>query len=167
MCVILFRLWHKPKDKNLLKWILNCRFFKFDVNNIKMLNNKTIRRLFSLLLLVCIGASNASEPEFQCFVPGECIFSQNIDILAAKEEIQCLEMCQNNVNCTWFTFYPETDICQLFVSCGSIDDTYCPLCTTGQKECSIPEPVCWVEGLCLGNVTHTEEKIRYSGQACT
>ena len=132
-----------------------------------MLNDKTIRRLFSLLLLVYIGASNASEPDFQCLVPGECIFSQNFDILAAKEEIQCLEMCQNNANCTWFTFYPETDICQLFVSCGSIDDTYCPLCTTGQKECSIPEPVCWVEGLCLGNVTHTEEKIRYSGQACT
>ena len=29
-----------------------------------------------------------------------------------------------------------------------------------------PESVCWVKGLCNGNVTHTEEKIRYLGQPC-
>ena len=132
-----------------------------------MLRNKLPGSFFFLLFLVYIGEIKASEPDYQCFVPGECIFSQNFDILAAKEEIQCLELCQNNDNCTWFTFYPETNICQLFDSCGSIDDKKCPLCKTGQKECSIPDPVCWVEGLCLGNVTHTEEKIRYSGQACT
>ena len=122
----------------------------------------TFNSLFSVLLLVCIGASKASGQDYQCFVPGECIFSQHIDILASKDEFQCLELCQNNVNCTWFTFYPDDSAsCQLFATCGSISDTLCPQCITGQKECSSPEPVCWVQGHCLGNVTHTESNIRY------
>ena len=129
-----------------------------------MVYNQTSRSFFFLLLLAYTGVCNASGPESQCFIPGECIFSQSIGIFSSKDEIQCLEMCQNNVNCTWFTFYPETEICQLFVSCGSIDDKLCPICITGQKECSIPEPVCWVEGVCLGNITHTQENIRYLGQ---
>ena len=129
-----------------------------------MLRNQTSQCFFCLLVLAYIKASNASEVDYQCLVPGECIFSQSIGILPSKDKIQCLELCQNHVNCNWFTFYPETEICQLFVSCGSIDDKLCPICITGQKECSIPEPVCWVEGVCLGNITHTQENIRYLGQ---
>ena len=115
-----------------------------------------------LILLAYSGESNASEQDYQCFVPGECMFSQHIEIVVSKDEFQCLESCQNNVNCTWFTFYPDDyGTCQLFASCGKIDDTLCPLCKTGQKECTIPEPVCWIQGHCLGNVTHTETNIGY------
>ena len=117
--------------------------------------------IFCLLFLADVRASNASEPDYQCSVPGECILSQHLDLVASKDELQCLELCKQEVNCTWFTFYPETGSCQMFTSCLGIDDSRCPLCLTGQRECSFPEPVCWVEGQCLGNVIHTEEKIRY------
>ena len=130
--------------------------------NLKMLAKGTHISFFCLLFLVYIGASNASEQDYQCFVPGECIFSQQIDIVASKDEFQCLELCQNNANCTWFTFYPDNSgSCQLFASCGAISDTLCPLCITGQNECSLTKPVCWIQGDCLGNVTHTESNIRY------
>jgi hypothetical protein len=119
------------------------------------------RVFFCLFFLACLRSSNAAEPDYQCFVPGECILSQHIDLVASTDEVQCLKMCQSTMDCTWFTFYPETGSCQLFANCAIIDDTQCPLCKTGQAECSIPGPVCWVKGHCLGNVIHTEEKIRF------
>ena len=132
-----------------------------------MLRNQTSQYFFCLLILAYIKASNASEVDNQCLVPGECIFSQSIGIIPSNDKIQCLELCQNHFNCNWFTFYPDTDLCQLFVSCGSINDKQCPLCVAGHKDCPIPKIECWIKGLCLGNVTHTQDKIRYSCQVST
>ena len=127
-----------------------------------MIDKITPKTYYVLLFLLYTGASDASDPNYQCFVPGECIFSQHINIVVSKDEVQCLQLCKNNLNCTWFTFYPDDfGSCQLFSNCESIDDSQCPLCITGQEECSIPEPVCWVQGHCLGKVTHTESNVRY------
>ena len=114
---------------------------------------------FSILVQVCQGKAEHKSEDYQCFVAGECTFGQQVDVLESADELQCLTICQATANCTWFTFFPNSESCELFSSCGTVDDTLCPECISGQKECSIPEPTCWVQGNCHGNVTHTEDNI--------
>jgi hypothetical protein len=82
----------------------------------------------------------------KCFVSGECTNSQELEIIPSKDEFECLESCHQNINCTWFTFFPDSGVCHLLSSCGSIEETFCPNCISGQKECDNTVPICFVQG---------------------
>jgi hypothetical protein len=84
--------------------------------------------------------------DLQCFIPGECTNSQGLDILPSVDEFQCLESCQENTNCTWFSFFPDSNFCQTFSSCKNVDETLCPNCISGQRECENLAPTCFVQG---------------------
>ena len=116
--------------------------------------------LFFLFFVVGVDRTLAQTNDFQCFITGECQNDQHLDIKYSHDEYDCLEICKNNPLCTWFTFYPASETCHLSVGCGSVDATQCPLCVSGQTECSPPEPDCQMVGQCLGNVIHIEENVR-------
>ena len=124
-----------------------------------------LKHLFGYLPLLILSIFSlqptfAFTRDLQCFVPGECNNGQLLSVQATANEFKCLDICQLNRNCAWFSFNPESGSCLLFASCLNFDESLCPLCVNGQKECTIPEPICQTEGFCLGNVTHTEYNVR-------
>ena len=100
--------------------------------------------LFAVSLFV---EANNIEDDLKCFVSGQCTNTENLDILSVDDEFKCLDECHNLSKCTWFTFNPESKSCVLFSNCVKIDESSCPLCLSGQREC--PDPVCWVQGMLL------------------
>jgi hypothetical protein len=103
--------------------------------------------LFSVLLLLASGLPNPGNcNDLQCFTSGECTNSQELEILLSEDEFECLDSCQQNTNCTWFSFFPNSNVCHLLSSCGRVEDTFCPNCISGQKECDNPVPVCFAPG---------------------
>ena len=116
---------------------MNCNFFISFVY------------IFTFFILKC-----ESKKELKCFVSGECTFSQHLELFTSKDEFECLGSCKTNSNCTWFTYYPASSSCQLFSNCKNVDDAFCTDCQSGQKECQVPEPVCWVQGIYLKKITY-------------
>ena len=114
--------------------------------------------LFTFLIKLIVVKSHKGD--LQCFLPGECTNSTLLSFQTTTDQYECLDICKSQANCTWFTFKLETKVCLLFETCGNVDATLCPQCVSGQRECSPPEPICWVQGYCHGNVLHTEDNIR-------
>ena len=119
------------------------------------------------LFYILLGGSSVKSQiiphteDLQCFLPGECTNSTLLSFQTTTDQYECLNICKSQAKCTWFTFKLETKVCLLFETCGNVDATLCPQCVSGQRECSPPEPICWVQGYCHGNVLHTEDNIRY------
>ena len=108
---------------------------------------------FSLQQIFFIGLLNLGNcNDLQCFISGECTYSQGLDILPSKDEFQCLDNCHQNANCTWFSFFPDSLACHLMSNCQSIADTFCPHCISGQRECDNPAPTCFVNGWCFFSI---------------
>ncbi len=61
-------------------------------------------------------------------------------------QFECLDICKSNSNCTWFTYFPHSDFCNLFANCTAIEDEFCSDCISGEQACLPPEPICWVIG---------------------
>jgi len=118
---------------------------------------------YKLLFLFCIVALSPHltfARDAQCFVSGEYINSQFIDITISQNENQCLSVCKENSNCSCFTYLPSSASCIIFYTCGEIDATNCSECISGERECTVPEPICFVQGVCHGDVIHTEDLVR-------
>ncbi len=69
-------------------------------------------------------------------------------------QFACLEKCKSDTNCNWFTFFPESNICELLHNCSNLDVQRCPDCLTGQSNCVPEEPTCFVKGECRGKKLH-------------
>jgi len=69
----------------------------------------------------------------------------------ASDEFTCLQICQSDPNCQWLTFFPDSNYCALLENCQTLD-TKCLNCLSSQRECTQDEPVCFVEGLCMGTI---------------
>ena len=95
----------------------------------------------------------------QCFVPGECINSNLLEIVGATDQYKCLKECQADTRCTWFTYDQELGGCRLLSNCLLLDDTNCPQCISGESACTVPFPFCWFQGKCRGNVAQVEENV--------
>ena len=53
------------------------------------------------------------------------------------DEFACLEFCQSEAECDWFTFYPQTNYCELFLNCTYLDSDICPECLSGSQNCTV------------------------------
>ena len=115
--------------------------------------------IFLIVLFIIPCQSYEDHRDLQCFLPGECTNGILLAAQTTANEYECLDFCKSLANCTWFTFYPESNACFLYENCESIDEALCSECLSGQKECSAPEPTCWVQGYCHGHVLHNEERI--------
>ncbi len=120
---------------------------------------KNILLWFFGILRLAHLISGSVVKEKQCFVPGECTQGLHVDFQWAKDQNECLSLCNDNFMCRWFTFYPTTSTCQLFVTCGTIETSQCHKCVTGQRDCIPVEPLCFISGKCIGNVVKTEQGV--------
>ncbi len=124
-------------------WIIlltNTEFYDMPLHNLPF--SQTSFNIFHFIWITNPGNCN----DLQCFIPGECRNSLGLDILPSTDKFQCLKSCQENSNCTWFSFFPDSNVCQTFSSCENIDKTLCPNCISGQRGCESQAPICFVPG---------------------
>ncbi len=112
-------------------------------NEIKILDYEVLTFFNFFIGFLVPGKRN----DLQCFISGECSNGQELNILPSKDELQCLESCQQTANCTWFSFYPDSSTCNLLSSCATIEDTNCSNCISGERECDNPKSVFFVPGI--------------------
>ena len=93
----------------------------------------------------------------QCFQSGECRDSLTVGVSITTDEFACLDLCKENLECKWFTFFTLTNLCLLFEDCQVLDEEICPECLSGQHFCIPDEPVCNVQGFCSGVLDQFEE----------
>ena len=74
-----------------------------------------------------------SCPALECHRPHKCKgdFVNSISLHHLEE---CIEICNNNVPCKWFTFEKSNDICMMYEDCSETLD--CATCASGPKLCS-------------------------------
>lgn len=100
-------------------------------------------------LLVLSSFSVALENGLTCFEPGQCLDSLMLDLGPSKSSSDCLHKCQDEVEgCEWFTYYKDSLQCISLTTCLNLTKEGCTDCISGEKEC--PEPICNVNGKCLG-----------------
>ncbi len=82
---------------------------------------KNILILFFGITKLALVISATDVEKYRCFVPGECTEGYHVDFKWAKDQNQCLDLCNKAFLCRWFTFYPSSLTCQHFVTCGTIE----------------------------------------------
>ena len=92
-----------------------------------MLPKKNLASTFSQLLNICRCPSRECHGSFKC--QGDFVDSYDI---ATLEE--CIEKCNNHVDCQWFTLEKDNDHCILYEECENQFD--CDTCASGEKKCA-------------------------------
>ena len=84
----------------------------------------------------CVSGERECQP-LACFVQGQCegLLDFGLETNSATE---CLDVCQSFDQCTWFTYKPEVQLCLLYQTCTTLDET-CTTCISGQQGCH-PRP---------------------------
>jgi hypothetical protein len=103
------------------------------------------------LILTFLGLTMAQD----CFVPGGCVNSSLVAVSHPRDSQACLEDCQNQDGCNWFTYSEQLNFCELFNDCKSLDQD-CTDCVSGEVSCSVYQ--CNIEGICLVNIFCNLEK---------
>ena len=106
------------------------------------------RIIICLLFSICIiiGIVDAQDDQ-QCLIPGECIDSVVLKHLYTSNEHACLHACRHmDPKCHFFTYAPDSQLCELLLNCVTVSDSVCPSCISGEVTC----PICWVSGQCEG-----------------
>ena len=87
-----------------------------------------------------------------CFQRGECTDSFHLSSDFSSDEYSCLDSCNSEQLCNWFTFASAINFCKLLHNCSTVDVDKCPDCLTGQAGCLTQDPKCFVNGECRGNM---------------
>ncbi len=98
-------------------------------NNKNFLNNLLMSILFASASQILLANDN-------CFQQGQCTDSFHLSSDYTTDEYACLENCNDDLLCNWFTFSPTQSICELLHNCSAIDVPSCPGCLTGQTDCT-------------------------------
>ena len=67
----------------------------------------------------------------ECFQKGECRKSIFVGSANTPDEFTCLELCKSKTECNWFTFFQNTNYCQLFENCVELSSDVCSDCVSG------------------------------------
>jgi len=70
-----------------------------------------------------------------CFIRGVQCHGNLVSISISADEYECLSACIDNINCNWFQFETQINICYLLENCDSFDQD-CPNCIIGSRNCS-------------------------------
>ena len=76
--------------------------------------------------------------QYKLNVLGEClgeVFSFNEGIMSKTD---CLELCQQEEECKWFTYIPSSKICQVSTGCPTLNES-CDKCISGESTCKPKE----------------------------
>ncbi len=85
---------------------------------------------------LAVASSQLLNGADDCFQPGQCMDSFHLSSDYTTDEYDCLENCNDDSLCNWFTFSPTQSICELLHNCSAIDVPSCPTCLTGQTGCA-------------------------------
>ena len=86
----------------------------------------------------------------QCNIKGQCYNATLNGISITSNAKKCLENCKEAVStsgCNWYSYNPQTQICEFLDNCYMINAEGCPNCESGEVSCSIYD--CDLPGLCL------------------
>ena len=89
----------------------------------------------------------------QCDIKGECFNATLNGISITDNAKECLKECKDVLDCKWFTYNPDGQVCEFLNNCDEINDKNCPNCLSGQATCPIYQ--CNLSGLCMGNIIHS------------
>ena len=102
------------------------------------------------IFLLLINFTSASP---QCSVKGECTSSHLNGISIVANTKECLKQCEEEPDCHWYTFNPESNVCEFLENCEEINVESCPKCVSGESSC--PVYLCNLPGICMGNIIHS------------
>ena len=71
-----------------------------------------------------------------CWVTGQCLGNISHIAVQVSTAEQCLESCQQDPECRWFTHFPQDSTCQLMLDCSILDES-CEDCISGEYSCEI------------------------------
>ena len=103
--------------------------------------------MLPLLLLTLFLPELLLAQEPQCDVPGFCQ-GPLVGITIADSKADCIEYCQADSDCQWYSYDPADGACNAFSDCPSLETDACPNCVSGEDECEAY--TCFVPGECLG-----------------
>jgi hypothetical protein len=103
--------------------------FKKILKKSNKINNKTST-------IPVASASQIPAASDNCFQQGQCTDSFHLSSDYLTDEYACLENCNDDPLCAWFTFSPTQSICELLHNCSAIDVPSCPGCLTGETNCT-------------------------------
>jgi hypothetical protein len=93
----------------------------------------------TLIDLTCadclLGHRDCAPSETVCGESGAC-FGHFVASDAVQSEVECLEYCQAEASCQWYSFYRSSLNCVLTEDCPIVDDA-CADCTHGEKSCRV------------------------------
>ena len=105
--------------------------------------------VYSFIYIFCFLSFKESEyssNRLGCFRLGKCLNHHHIAEDLSLNEFSCLELCNQNPLCNWFTFSRENLSCKQFKNCFISDSDICPSCLSGQQFCSFRKRQCWRQG---------------------
>jgi hypothetical protein len=70
----------------------------------------------------------------RCNIIGQCLGSI-LGTTTTETKDNCLKQCQDNDDCRWFTFEIDTNFCQHFLNCPSLDET-AKTYISGERTCA-------------------------------
>ena len=80
------------------------------------------------------GEKDCSVSELKCWLIGQCMEDSFITNTTDSSE-DCLEACQSESECEWFTFDTKDSSCNLHVNCSSL--LGCDTCISGNTKCGV------------------------------
>ena len=104
-----------------------------------------------------LSLANITSIREDCFQQGECRNSEHVSGHFATDEYDCLQLCNEEPSCQWFTFSPQLTFCELLHDCNILDSIICKDCLSGVRDCSPQDPQCWIQGECKGTVDFFQE----------
>lgn len=109
----------------------------------------------ALILLACLlSISQAQNP--QCFIKGICADSQVIrSSHVPTTENNCLRDCQNEADCSWFTYDHSLNLCLSFKNCTFLSSVQCQDCVSGEVACQPQD--CSLSGFCKGTLIQYDQ----------
>lgn len=70
-----------------------------------------------------------------CYIQGQCQDGLELDSKASFSYYQCLEQCQKDLECNFFTYDSDDNLCHLLANCTQVNPVSCPNCYSGEKDC--------------------------------
>ena len=98
----------------------------------------------------CRSGESGCDP-LKCGIPDCCQDGTVIEKIFDTTSELCRDRCNQNPNCTWYTFYPDFKNCDLLSSCSISPNNL--VCESGEHGCGSPIPTeCNVDKCYEGDV---------------
>ncbi len=102
--------------------------------------------ILSLIVLTAFSLAFALADDPNCSLPGQCAESDYISHFGCEDERECLDSCKDTIECAWYTFDSDDNICFMWKNCQNLTEANCPSCISGAVGCNLYD--CSLPGTC-------------------